>query len=46
VETGTAQRVELLESELRLAELSAEMARADMELAMIKRQIDQRRAGR
>jgi outer membrane protein TolC len=46
VNTGTAQRVELLEVQLRLAELSAEMARADMELAMIKRQIDQRRAGR
>jgi hypothetical protein len=46
VDIGTAQRVELLEVQLRLAELSAEMARADMDLAVIRRQIDQRRAGR
>jgi outer membrane protein TolC len=46
VDNGTAQRVELLEVQLRLAELSAEMARADMDLAVIRRQIDQRRAGK
>jgi outer membrane protein TolC len=46
VQTGTAQQVELLEAQLRLAQLAADLAKADMDIAMIRRQIDQRRAGK
>jgi outer membrane protein TolC len=46
VQTGTAQQVELLEAQLRLAELAADMAKAEMDIAMIRRQIEQRRTGK
>ena len=46
VQTGTAQQVELLEAQLRLAQLAADLAKADMEIAMIRRQIEQRRTGK
>ena len=46
VQIGTAQQVELLEAQLRLAQLAADLAKADVDLAMIRRQIEQRRTGK
>jgi hypothetical protein len=40
---GTAQRVDLAEATLRLQELEAEIAKADLDLALIRRQLAQRR---
>jgi outer membrane protein TolC len=46
VQIGTAQQVELLEAQLRQAQLAADLAKADVDLAMIRRQIEQRRTGK
>jgi len=46
VQLGTAQRVDVAEATLRLQELETEMARCELELALVRRQLEQRRTGR
>jgi hypothetical protein len=46
VDVGTAQRVELAEAQLRFRELELESSKVDVDLAVIQRQIAQRRTGR
>jgi outer membrane protein TolC len=45
-ETGTAQHVEVAEATLRRLELETELTKADLDLALVRRQIEQHRAGR
>jgi outer membrane protein TolC len=46
VQAGTAQRVELTEATLRRLELETELAKADLDLTLVRRQIEQQRVGR
>jgi hypothetical protein len=46
VQTGTATSVELTETTLRRLQLETELASVDLELALVRRKIDQHRAGR
>jgi outer membrane protein TolC len=46
VQLGTGQRVDMAEATLRLQELETEMAKAELDLALIRRQLEQRRGER
>jgi len=46
VQVGTAQRVDLTEATLRRLQLETELTKADLDLALVRRQIDQHRSGR
>ena len=46
VSVGLAQRVELAEAELRVRELELDLYRADYELALIERQLKERKGGK
>jgi outer membrane protein TolC len=46
VQLGTAQRVDFAEASLRLQELEAEIAKADLDLALIRRRLAQHRGER
>jgi hypothetical protein len=46
VQIGVEQRVYMAEAVLRLQELETEMAKAELDLALVRRQIEQRRIGR
>jgi outer membrane protein TolC len=45
-EVGIAQQVEVTEAALRRLELQTELAKADLDLALVRRRIEQHRAGR
>jgi outer membrane protein TolC len=46
VQVGTGQRVELAKAALELQELEAELAKAELDLALVRQQIAQRPAQR
>jgi len=46
VQFGTAQRVDMAEATLRLQELETEMAKAELDLALARRELQQRRSSR
>ena len=46
VEVGTSQRVELAEATLRRLELETSLSKAELDLVLIRRRIDQHRAGK
>jgi outer membrane protein TolC len=43
VQLGTSQRIDLAQATLRLQELEAEAAKAELDLLLVRRQIEQRR---
>jgi hypothetical protein len=45
LQLGTAQRVDVAEATLRLQELETEMAKSELDLALVRRQLEQRRTG-
>jgi outer membrane protein TolC len=45
-EVGTAQQVEVAAATLRRLELQTELSKADLDLALIRRRIEEHRAGR
>jgi len=46
VEVGTAERVELAQAKLRQLELETSLSKADLDLVLIRRRIDQHRTGK
>jgi hypothetical protein len=46
LQLGTAQRVDSAEATLRLQELETEMAKAELDLALARRELQQRRSSR